>query len=119
MITIVGCRLLDIKKVWVGMHSWKNYLQQKVSEKSKTIAIYIDGRPKASGNIASFINSTWLVSTKKWPNCIFEAHEENHVFVCVIKSIGGRKELLIYYNLNLIDTNKATIMGEVVRTMHI
>ena len=38
--------------------------------------------------------------------------------VCVIKSIRGG-EYLIDYNLNHIDTNKATTMGEMVHTMHI
>lgn len=92
----------------------ENYIQQKVSEKGKAIAIYIDERPKALGNI-----STQPMLTKEWPNCIFEAHEGNHVFVCVIKSIRGGEELLIDYNLNCIDTNKATNMGKVVRIMHI
>ena len=39
--------------------------------------MYIDGRPKATGNIAGFINSTRLVATTKKPNCIFEACEGN------------------------------------------
>ena len=73
----------------------ENYIQQKVSEKSKIVAIYIDGRPKTSRNIVGFINSTQPVSTKKWPNCKFEVCKGNHVFVCVIKSIHGGEELLI------------------------
>ena len=97
----------------------ENYIQQKFSEQSKTVAIYIDGRSKALGNIVGFINSTRPTSTKKRPSCIFEACEGNHVFVCVIKSIHGGEEVLLDYNLNHIDTNKATIMGEVVHTMHI
>ena len=60
-----------------------------------------------------FINSTRPGSTIKQPNCIFEAHEGNCVFICVIKSIRAGEELLIDYNLNRIDTNKATIMGVV------
>ena len=35
-----------------------NYIQQKLSEQSKIVAIYINGRPKVSRNIAHFINST-------------------------------------------------------------
>ena len=35
-----------------------NYIQQKISEKSKIVAIYIDKRSKASRNIKGFINST-------------------------------------------------------------
>ena len=77
------------------------------------MAIYIDGRPKAIGNIAGFINSTRLGSTIKQPNCIFEAREGNRVFICAIKSIRAGEELLIDYNLNCIDTNEATIMGVV------
>lgn len=77
------------------------------------MAIYIDGRPKATGNIAGFINSTRPGSTIKQPNCIFEAREGNRVFICAIKSIRAGEELLIDYNLNRIDTNEATIMGVV------
>ena len=96
-----------------------NYIQQQDNNQSKSVAIYIDGRPKATGNIARFINSSQPMSTNKWSNGIFEAYEENHVFVCVIKSISAGEELLIDYKLNHIDTNKVTIMGKVVRTMHI
>ena len=46
MITIVRCRLLDIKKTMCRYALMENYIQQKVSEQSKTITIYIDGRPK-------------------------------------------------------------------------
>lgn len=95
-----------------------NYIQQKDNDQSKWVAVYIDGRPKATGNIAGFINSTQPGSTNKQPNCIFEAHEGNCVFVCAIKSISAGEELLIDYNLNRIDTNKVTIMG-VVRTIYI
>lgn len=77
------------------------------------MAIYIDGRPKATGNIAGFINSTRPGSTIKQPNCIFEARKGNCVFICAIKSIHVGEELLIDYNLNRIDTNEATIMGVV------
>ena len=66
--------------------------------------MYIDGRPKAIGNIAGFINNTQPRSTLKKPNCIFEGHEGNCVFVCAIKSIAAWEEFLINYNLNRIDT---------------
>lgn len=36
----------------------KNYIQKKISEKIKIVSIYIDKRPKESGNVAGFINST-------------------------------------------------------------
>ena len=87
------------------------YIQQQDNNKSKSVAIYIDGRPKATGNIAGFINSTRPGSTIKKFDCIFEAREGNRVFLCVIKSICAGEELLIDYNLNHIDTNEATIMG--------
>jgi hypothetical protein len=65
--------------------------------------MYIDGRPKSIGNIVGFINSTQPVATTKKPNCIFEAHEGNHIFVCATKTIVPSEELLIDYNLNRID----------------
>ena len=83
----------------------------KENYQSKRLVVYIDGRIKVIGNIVGFINSTCPGSTNKWPNCIFEAHEGNHVFVCAIKSISLAKESLLDYNLNHIDTNKVTIMG--------
>ena len=49
--------------------------------------------------------------TNKWLNCIFEAREGNHIFVCVIKSINVEEELLIDYNLNHVDIEKFTIVG--------
>ena len=67
------------------------------------------GRPKTSGNIAGFINSTQPGSTLKQPNCIFESHEGNRVFVCAIKSIANGEELLINYNLNRVDTNTVSM----------
>ena len=91
----------------------ENYIQQQENNQSKSVAIYIDGRPKETGNIAGFINSTRPGSTIKQPNCIFEAREGNRVFICAIKSIRVGEELLIDYNLNRIDTNEATIMGVV------
>ena len=80
--------------------------------------MYIDGRPKSIGNIASFINSTRPSSTSKQSNCIFEACEGNGVLVCAIKSISAREELLIDYHLNHIDTNKVTIMRVVSTIYH-
>jgi hypothetical protein len=65
--------------------------------------MYIDGRPKATRNIVGFINSTRPVATIKKPNCIFEACEENCIFVCATKTIVPGEELLIDYNLNRID----------------
>jgi hypothetical protein len=94
-----------------------NYLQLKDNNQNKGLSMYIDGRPKASGNIAGFINSTQPRSTNKQPNCVFEGREGNHVFVCAIKSIVAGEELLINYNLNRIDTNVVT-MGVVNITFH-
>ena len=94
-----------------------NYIQQKENDQSKRFSMYIDGRPKETGNIAGIINSTRPSSTSKQPNCIFEAHEGNGVFVCAIKSISAGEELLIDYHLNHIDTNEVTIM-EVVSTIY-
>ena len=79
--------------------------------------MYIDGRPKATWNIVGFLNSTWPGSTNKRPNCIFEGHEGNHVFVCAIKSIVLGVDLLINYNLNRVDTNVVT-MGVVHLTIY-
>jgi SET domain-containing protein len=67
---------------------------------------------KKQGNIAGFINSTRPATTNKQPNCVFEGHEGNHVFICAIKSIVAGEELLIDYNLNQVDTYIA-IMREV------
>jgi SET domain-containing protein len=52
------------------------------------------------------------MTTNKQPNCIFEGHEGNRVFVCAIKSIVAGEELLIDYNLNQVDTY-VVIMGAV------
>ena len=62
--------------------------------------MYIDGRPKATGNIVGFINSTRPVATTKKLNFIFEACEGNCIFVCATKKIVPSEELLIDYNLN-------------------
>ena len=79
--------------------------------------MYIDGGPKATGNIVGFINSTQAWSTLKKLNCIFEGHEGNRVFVCAIKSIDTGEGLLINYNLNQVDTNTVT-MGVVHLTIY-
>jgi hypothetical protein len=89
-----------------------NYIQLKFNNKNKGETIYIEGKPKRTGNIAGFIKSTRPVTTNKKPNCIFEGGERNCVFVCAIKSIVAGEELLIDYNLNQIDTDIA-IMGKV------
>jgi hypothetical protein len=67
------------------------------------IDLLLDGRPKDTGNIAGFINSTRPVATTEKPNFIFEAREGNHIFVCATKTIVPGEELLIDYNLNRID----------------
>jgi len=72
-----------------------NYIQLKDDVQSKGATMYIDGRPKAAGNIVGFINSTWPVTTNKKPNFIFEAHEGNFVFLCSIKSMQGKSFSLI------------------------
>ena len=83
-----------------------NYIQLKDKAQNKGEMLYMDGRPKTTGYIAWFINSTQPGSTLKQPNCIFESHEGNHVFVCSIKSIASREELLTNYNLNHVDTTR-------------
>jgi hypothetical protein len=92
----LGCKLYTVKD----------------NDQNKGETIYIDGRPKATGNIVGFINSTRPVTTNKKPNCVFEGREGNHVFVCAIKSIVVGGELLIDYNLNQIDID-VSIMGAV------
>ena len=87
-----------------------NYLQLKDNDQNKGATMYIDGRPKATGNIAWFINSTQPGSTLKQPNCIFKSREGNRVFVCAIKSIAAGEELLINYNLNHVDKNMVSMV---------
>ena len=82
----------------------------KDNAQNKGATMYKDGRPKTTGNIAGFINSTQPGSTLKQPNWIFELHEGNHVFVCAIKSIAAGEELLIDYNLNHVDTNNVSMV---------
>jgi hypothetical protein len=87
-----------------------NYIQIKDNYQNKGEIIYIEERPKATGNIAGFINSTRPATINKRPNCVFEGSEGNSVFVCAIKPIATGEELLIDYNLNRIDTT-ISIMG--------
>jgi hypothetical protein len=72
--------------------------------------VYIDGRPKVSGNIAGLINSTRPRTTRNQPNCIFEGREGNRIFVCEVKTIVAGEEFLIDYDLNRID-GSTVIMG--------
>ena len=83
------------------------YIELRDNDKNKGASMYIDRTPKASGNIARFINNMRTRTTNKQPNCIFEGHLGNRVFVCVIKSIATREELLINYKLNQIDADIA------------
>ena len=48
-----------------------NYLQLKDKDQNKGAMLYVNGRPKDTGNIVGFINSTQAGSTIKKPNCIF------------------------------------------------
>ena len=87
-----------------------NYIQLKDKAQNKGAMMYMDGRPKTTGNIAGFINSTKPGSTLKQPNCIFESREGNCVFVSPIKSIAVDEELFIDYNLNHVDTNNVSMV---------
>ena len=111
-------RIVRYKKSMCRYALLANYIQQKKNDQSKRFSMYIDGRPKATINIAGFINSTRPSSTSKQLNCIFEAREGNEVFVCAIQSISAGEELLIDYHLNRIDTNKVTIMRVVSTIYH-
>ena len=57
-ITMIGCGLFDIKKSMRRYALSANYIQLKENDQSKIFSMYIDGRPKATGNIVGFINST-------------------------------------------------------------
>ena len=46
-----------------------NYIQLAEHNKNKGATMYIDGRPKVSGNIVVLINSTQPVIATKQPNC--------------------------------------------------
>ena len=87
-----------------------NYIQLKEKDQNKGATLYIDRRPKITGNIVRFINSTQPGSTLKQPNYIFESREGNHVFLCAIKSIATGEELLIVYNLNHVDTKNVSMV---------
>ena len=87
----------------------ENYLQLKDNDQNKGATLYIDGRPKSTGNIVGFINSTQPSSTIKKPNYIFEGHEGNCFFICVIKSIVVGENFLINYNLNRVHTNMVSM----------
>ena len=90
-----------------------NYCQLLDNSLNKGATVYIDTRPKASGIISGFINSTRSRSTHKLPNCLFEGREGNRVFVCATKSIAAGEELLIDYGLNRTDAGVA-IMGVII-----
>ena len=51
-------QILRYKKSMARHALGTNYIQQNVSEQSKTTNTYIEGRPKSSENIVGFINST-------------------------------------------------------------
>ena len=80
-----------------------NYIQLAEHNKTKGVTMHIDGRPKAFGNVAGFINSIRLVIATKQLNCEFEGSKEHRIFVCATKPILPGEELLIDYNLNRID----------------
>jgi hypothetical protein len=58
-----------------------NYIRLKDNDHNKGVMMYIDGRPKKSGNIARIINSTRPRTTRKKPNCIFDGHEGNQILL--------------------------------------
>ena len=72
-----------------------DYIQLKDNDENKCATMCIDGRPKTTGNIVEFINSTQYIATNKQPNCIFDGREGNHAFVCSIKSIVTGEELMV------------------------
>jgi hypothetical protein len=80
-----------------------NYIQLKDNNKNKGETMYIDGRPKALGNIADLINNTRPETTRKEPKFIFEESEGNRIFVSAVKTIMTGEELLVDYNLNRVD----------------
>jgi hypothetical protein len=95
-----------------------NYIQLLDNNQNKGETMYIDGRPKDTGNIAGFI-STQSVATTKKPNCIFEAREGNRIFVCATKTIVPCEKLLIDYNLNPIDEGGATMGVNILHAIQI
>ena len=84
-----------------------NYIKCKQNDQSKSLAMHIDGRLKAIGNIVGFVIFSQPMSTNKWSNYIFETRKGNYVFVFTIKSISAGEDLLIDYNLNPFDTKKS------------
>ena len=86
-----------------------NYIQLINKDKNKGATIYIDGRPKASDNIAGFINNTQPETTNKQLNCIYEGCEENRVVLCAIKKIALKEELLVDYHFNRIETSTNSV----------
>jgi hypothetical protein len=103
-------RLCYNYKNWMGLvrymrSMWRyslatNYIQLINKDKNKGATIYIDGRPKAFGNIAGFINNTRPETTNKQLKYIYEGREENRVVLCAIKKIAPGEELLVDYHLN-------------------
>ena len=87
-----------------------NYIQLKYKAQNKGATLYMDERPKTTGNIVGFINSTQRGYTLKQPNCIFKSREGNHVFICAIKSIVADEEMLINYNLNCVYKNMVSMV---------
>ena len=61
-----------VQYTWSMCRYWLslNYLQLKDKDQNKGAIVYIDGRPKATGNIVGFIKSTQPGSTIKKPNYI-------------------------------------------------
>jgi hypothetical protein len=87
-----------------------NYTQLKHNNHNKGVTMYIDGRPKASRIITGFIKYTRHGKARNQPNCVFEGHEGNKIFVCAAKTIVVGEEFLIDYDLNRID-GSTVIMG--------
>ena len=96
-----------------------NYIQLVENNQNKGATMYIDGRPKASGNVVGFINSTRPVITTKQPNFIFETREGNRIFVCASKTIVPGEELLIHYNLNRIDGGDVAMGVNILYTIQV
>ena len=94
-----------------------NYIQLLDNNQNKGATMYIDGRPKDTGNVVGFINSTRPMPTTKKLNCIFEGCEGNRIFVCATKTIVPGEELLINYNLNRIDGGGVTMGVNILHTI--
>ena len=61
-----------------------NYFQLLDKSLNEGETLYIDGRPKASGNVVGFINSSRPRSMNKKPNYMFEKCQGNKVVVFAI-----------------------------------